>query len=112
MSNWKQVIVLVAALVGGFVLSFVGFGVLWAGARWTYQLLMFFPFLLFTFAIKRLGGHALLILIGAIPIAAILVQARDKDDSHLMSILLVVAWAMGILLGDYLSDRFSRKPGR
>lgn len=34
-SNWKKILVILAALAGGFLLSFVGFGVLWSGI-WLY----------------------------------------------------------------------------
>jgi hypothetical protein len=90
------------ALLGGFALSFVGLGVLWAGAPWPYQALMFFPFLLLALAIKRFGGRVVHVLIGAIPIALLLVQFRDKEGSHLMPILVVIAWMLGMLLGHRL----------
>ena len=44
-----------AAIAGGFALSFLGFGLLWAGTPWAYQLLMFFPFLALAFAVTRVG---------------------------------------------------------
>lgn len=109
MSNGKQGFLVIAALLGGFILSFVGSGMLWVGAPWPYQLLMLFPFMLLAFAIKRFGGTALPMLIGAIPIGTILVQGRDKDNSHLMPVLVVSAWVLGILLGHYLGGRFTRK---
>lgn len=110
MSNGKQGVLRIAALLGGFILSFVGVGVLWAGAPWPYQLLMFFPFLLLAFAIERFESTALPMLIGVFPIGTILVQFRDKDNSHLMPVLAVSAWVLGILLGHYLGGRFTRKP--
>lgn len=103
---------MVAALLGGFILSFVGLGVLWVGAAWPYQMLMFFPFMLLALAIKRFGGKVAFVFIGAFPLASMLVQFRDKDDSHLMPILIVLAWVAGILLGHYFGGRLSRRSGR
>ena len=101
---------IVVALFGGFILSFLGLGALWVGASWPFQMLMFFPFLLLALAIKRFGGNAVPLILGALPIAATLVQFRDKENSHLMPILMVGAWALGILLGNYLGSRLSRPP--
>jgi hypothetical protein len=110
MNSGRNGILLVVGLLGGFILSFVGLGVLWAGAPWPYQMLMFFPFLLLALGVKRFGGNGVHVLIGAIPVAAMLVQFRDKDNSHLMPILVVIAWLLGILLGHYVGGRISRLP--
>jgi hypothetical protein len=110
MNNRKQGIGFVAALLGGFLLSFVGMGVLWVGTPVPYQFLMFFPFLLLAVALRRFGWSALPMLLGLIPIGEIFVQFRDRDDSHLTSILLVAAWVSGILLGHYLGGRLARHP--
>lgn len=95
----------VGGLVAGFGLSFLAFGLLWIGVPWKYQLLMFFPFLVLAFVIRRFGTSSYTMLLGMLPIAAILVQFRDKDDSHVMPIALVCAWAVAILLGNYLAVR-------
>lgn len=110
MDNWKQGVWSAVALVGGFALSFVGFGVLWAGAPWHYQLLMFFPFLLLAFAITRFGGNTLLVLLGAMPVGALLLQFRDKDNSHVMSFVVVGAWVAGTLIGHYVGGRLRKQP--
>ena len=73
-------------------------------------MLMFFPFLLLALAVKRFGGSVVYVLIGAIPVALMLVQFRDKDNSHLMPVLVVIAWMIGILLGHYFGGRLSRRP--
>ena len=57
MDNWRHGLLTVVALLGGFALSFVGLGVLWVGVPWTYQMLMFFPFLLLALAVMLLGRY-------------------------------------------------------
>lgn len=110
MNSGRKGILLVVALLGGFILSFVGLGVLWVGTPWPYQMLMFFPFLLLALGVKRFGGNGVHVLIGAVPVALLLVQFRDKDNSHLMPVLIVVAWGLGIFLGHYFGSRLSRRP--
>lgn len=111
MSNWKQLFSFALALAGGFALSFSGLGILWVGTRWPYQFLMFFPFLLLSFGAARfIGNGAFLVLVGAAPIGALLVQFRDNNDSHLMPILVVGSWALGTLIGGHLGGRFKTKP--
>lgn len=112
MKDWKQPLVMGVALIGGFVLSFVGFGVLWAGTPWPYQFLMAFPFLLLSFGLARFNSRGpWLILAGATPVGSLLVQFRDKEDSHLLPILLVGSWVVGTLIGRYLGRRYSTKQG-
>jgi len=102
------------ALAGGFGLSFAGLGALWAGAAWPYEALMFFPFLLLAIAISRTGPPRdklfLLIIVGAYPIGHVITMFRDKNDSHLMPILIVCLWLLGILAGHYLAAKVLRKP--
>ena len=109
----KAVIRALAAVVGGFGLSFVGLGVLWAGAGWMYQLLMFIPFLLLAFVITRTGDAGdrvfSLVLLGAAPIGWLLTRFRDKNDSHLMSILIVAGWVAGTLAGHALASMRGRR---
>ncbi|MBI1397994.1 MAG: lysophosphatidic acid receptor [Betaproteobacteria bacterium] len=109
MDNSKQRTLWVVAMIGGFALSFVGLGVLWAGAPWHYQILMFFPFLLLAFSVTRFGTNALPVLLGALPIGALLLQFRDKNNSHLMPFVIVGAWVVGILLGHYVSIRLKKR---
>ena len=103
----------IVAVAGGFALSFVGLGVLWIGTPWQYQALMFLPFFFLAFMITRTGAAgdvpSLMILAGAAPIGGLLMLFRDKNDSHLMPMLMVGAWAAGILLGHFLATRLPGK---
>jgi hypothetical protein len=111
--SWKTLASWVFAVGGGFILSFIGLGVLWIGTPWHYQALMFFPFLLLSFSVTRIRNARdnvfLLVLYGAMPIGALMVMFRDKNNSHLMPILMVCTWVAGILLGHYLAGKSSRK---
>lgn len=102
-----------AAIAGGFVLSFLGFGLLWVGTPWEYQLLMVLPFLALSFAVTRIGSageqDCLLIVCGALPLGTVIPMFRDQNDSHAMSILIVCGWAAGIAAGYYLGKKW--KPG-
>jgi len=102
-----------AAIAGGFVLSFLGFGLLWVGTPWEYQLLMVLPFLALSFAVTRIGSAGeqgcLLIVCGALPLGTVIPMFRDQNDSHAMSILIVCGWAAGIAAGYYLGKKW--KPG-
>ena len=106
-SNWKKILVILLALSGGFLLSFIGFGVLWSGIPWHYQLIMFFPFLLLSFAVSRWNkgtvDGCIFILCGAAPLGALITQFRDSNDSHLMPILIVLGWLIGITSGYFLA---------
>jgi hypothetical protein len=106
-NNWLEGLLAIAAVGGGFALSLIGFGLLWIGTPWHYQMLMFLPFLLLSWAVTRTlkekGMYALVLIAGgAGPIGAIIPLFRDKNDSHLMSILIVCAWVGGMLVGYYL----------
>ncbi len=111
--NWKTLASWVVAAGGGFILSFIGLGVLWIGTPWHYQALMFFPFLLLSFSVTRIRNARdnmfLPVLYGAMPIGALLLLFRDKNNSHLMPILMVCTWVAGTLLGHYLAGKYSRK---
>lgn len=94
----------VIALGGGFGLSFLGLGLLWIGTPWPLQALMFVPFFLLAFGVTRTGKDDrmfMLSLWGALPLGLIITLFRDKNDSHLMSILTVLAWLAGILAGHF-----------
>lgn len=111
MSQWKQTLSMVLALAGGFVLSNVGFGLLWAGAGWPYQFLMALPFLALGLGTARfVGPWALLALVGALPVGSLMVRFRDSSGSHLMAILIVGSWVVGTGLGVYLGHRSKTKP--
>lgn len=106
--SWKTLALPLVALAGGFILSFVALGALWIGTPWHYQALMLFPFLALSFAMARAGGAngnglLLLVIVGALPIGALVSLFRDKDGSHLMPILMVGAWVAGAWLGRYLA---------
>ena len=111
-TGWKPMSLGFAAIAGGFALSFLGFGLLWAGTPWAYQLLMFFPFLALAFAVTRVGRFGsqacLLIVCGALPLGTVIPMFRDTNDSHATSILVVCGWAAGIAAGYYLGKK--RKP--
>jgi hypothetical protein len=97
-----------AGLSAGFGLSFLAFGLLWSGAPWTYQFLIAVPFTLAGYLIRRSGHTAYPVLAGMLPVGALIVQVRDKNDSHAMPIALVCAWILAVLGGIYLAQR--RKP--
>ena len=104
-SNWKAMLIILAGLTGGFLLSFLGFGLLWSGIAWHFQLIMILPFLLLTYSVFRWSkgsiGFCALIFIGAAPLGMLISQFRDTNGSHLMPILVVFSWIIGILSGYY-----------
>ncbi|WP_090721028.1 lysophosphatidic acid receptor [Nitrosomonas sp. Nm166] len=106
-SNWKKILIILLALIGGFLLSFLGLGLLWSGIPWHYQVLMFFPFFLLSFALSRWSAGAItaciFILCGAAPLGALMVQFRDINNSHLMTSLIVLSWLIGIASGYFLA---------
>ena len=64
------------------------------------------------FVIARFGTGALFTLVGAAPIGMLLLQFRDKNDSHLMPILVVAVWVTAILAGSYFGARLKKQlPG-
>ena len=104
-SNWKAMLIILVALIGGFLLSFLGYGLLWSGIAWHFQLIMLLPFLLLSYAVFRWSkgstGSCAFILIGAAPLGILISQFRDTNGSHLMPILVVFSWIIGILAGYY-----------
>lgn len=115
-TQWKPMVLGLAAIAGGFALSFLGFGLLWVGTPWAYQLLMGLPFLALSFAVTRAGSPGnqgwMLIVCGAMPLGMVIPMFRDKNDSHAMSILIVCGWAAGIAAGYYLGKRGQPEPSR
>lgn len=116
-SNWKAMLIILVALIGGFLLSFLGYGLLWSGIAWHFQLIMLLPFLLLSYAVFRWSkgstGSCAFILIGAAPLGILISQFRDTNGSHLMPILVVFSWIIGILAGYYwgkLSRSTQSKP--
>ncbi|AEJ01105.1 lysophosphatidic acid receptor 2-like protein [Nitrosomonas sp. Is79A3] len=104
-SNWKAMLIILVALIGGFLLSFLGFGLLWSGIAWHVQLIMILPFSLLSYAIFRWSNGIMIsctfIFIGAAPLGILISQFRDTNGSHLMPILVVFSWIMGMLAGYY-----------
>jgi hypothetical protein len=104
-SNWKNILIILFALAGGFLLSFLGFGLLWSGIPWHFQLIMSVPFLLLSYAVFRWSkgniGFCAFALIGAAPLGMLMTQLRDTNGSHLMPILVVASWLLGLTAGCY-----------
>lgn len=101
-----------AALIGGFTLSFLAFGLLWIGTQWPVQTLMAVPFFGLTWLLVRgAPGSAnqllTFVLCGAGPLGLLMTKFRDKNDSHLTSILVVCSWVVGAALGWYVARRKS-----
>ena len=107
----KQTTVTIASVIAGFALSIVALSVLWVGTPWPYQFLLALPIALVAWAARRWGGSGLPVLAGMAPVALLFVQFRDKNDSHLMPVLLVCAWVGASLLGHALRQRSPRRPG-
>ena len=105
-SDWKNALIALLALLGGFLLSFLGFGLLWSGIPWHFQLIMALPFLLLSYAVfhwsKGNIGSCAFILIGAAPLSMLMTQFRDTNGSHLMPVLVVVSWLLGAIAGCHL----------
>ncbi len=105
-SNTHNIFIVLCALVNGFLLSFLGFGLLWSGISWYMQLVMALPFLLLSYAVYRWSkgvlGICVFILLGAAPLGVLITRFRDTNDSHLMPTLVVLSWVLGMLAGCYL----------
>ncbi len=101
-----NIFIVLCALVSGFLLSFLGFGLLWSGISWYMQLVMTLPFLSLSYAVYRWSKGALgicgFILLGAAPLGILITRFRDTNDSHLMPSLVVLSWVLGMLAGCYL----------
>ncbi len=112
-NNWKETLIILLALAGGFLLSFLGFGLLWSGISWSMQLIMIVPFFLLSYGLYRWSSNATLscffIFIGTAPLGLLITRFRDTNDSHLMPILIVSGWMIGILAGFYFG-KLSQKP--
>ena len=85
---WKKIVVILLVLAGSFLLSIVGFWVLWSGIFWNYQLVMFFLFLLLSFSVshwnKGAVGGCIFIACGVAPLGTLTTQFRDSSGSQLM----------------------------
>ncbi len=98
-----------AGLAAGFGLSFLAFGLMWVGVPLAYQFGMAVPFAGVAFAVSRLGAPAYPVLLGMLPLGAIIVQFRDPSGSHASSIALVLAWVLAVWLGQRLGRRARAK---
>ncbi len=105
MSQLRQGILSVVGPVSGIALSCIALGVLWIGTPWPAQFLMCIPFFIAAYAITRLKADGRFVLLGAAPVALLVVQFRDKEGSHAAPVLLVCAWAASILLGWHFARR-------
>lgn len=105
-NDWKNILIVLFTLAGGFILSFLGFGLLWSGIPWHFQLIMALPFLMLSYAVfhwsKGNIGFCAFALIGAAPLGMLMTQFRDTNGSHLMPVLVVVSWLLGSIAGCYL----------
>ncbi len=105
---------ILGGVLGGFGLSFLSVGMLWIAMPFYVQALAFFPFLLLSLLVGRYSKSfsmaASTVIVGALPMAKMMVGFRDKDDSHLMPILMVSCWMLGALVGAWLgSSKFAKK---
>jgi len=99
---------LVAGIVGSLALSwFLGIGFLWIGKPEGEVLVsVLFMFLAYSVSHWRGSRMALLATLApAAPLALLLVQFRDPNDSHLMSIAIVMGWLAGAVIGAFAADR-------
>ena len=111
--NTRTGIALLLGIVFGFALSFLGYGLMWIGLNPALQGLNAFLFLALAYGVGRATrsypATCLAVAAGAFPVAALLTQFRDKNDSHLVGILLAGSWIMGIALGSWVGSRHRPK---
>jgi hypothetical protein len=103
-NTWKNLLIWISALGGGFLLSFLGFGLLWSGISWAVQMvlaLLFFTAL--SYGLSRWSQGAIvpeiLLVTGALPLGLLMMQFRDTSGSHLLPVLVVLSWLLGIAAG-------------
>ncbi|MBX3616288.1 lysophosphatidic acid receptor [Nitrosomonas sp.] len=109
----KNLLIWISALGGGFLLSFLGFGLLWSGISWAVQMvlaLLFFTALSYGLSYWSSGAvlPAMLLVIGAMPLGLLMMQFRDTSGSHLLPILVVLSWLFGMLAG-YFWGKWARR---
>lgn len=94
----------------GALLSFLNFGILWAGVnQWLQSLVAFAFFLVSYFVTKSKKGQSLYMLLGTAPLYGLLVQFRDQNDSHLLGITISASSVVALLLGLWLGQRKLKK---
>ncbi len=94
-----------AGVCAGLGLSFLALGLLWIGTPWHVQFLMTAPFVLAGYVTKHFGGSTIPVLAGLFPLGAVVVQFREKNESHAISIALVSAWVVATVGGAFLAQR-------
>ena len=95
------------AALAAFALSFLGLGFLWIG-KLGGEVIVAALYLWLAYSVSHLRGKRIALLtvaLPALPIAALIVQFRDSNDSHLGSIAIVLGWLAGITLGAFAADR-------
>jgi hypothetical protein len=91
----------------GFGLTILAFGFLWIGqlrGMW----FVYAGFAFSAYVLSQIAGRMTPLMsmsAGAVPLSLLMVQFRDANDSHLMSILTVVGWYAAIVLGALAADR-------
>ena len=96
----------ILAALTAFALSFLGLGFLWIG-KLGGEAIVAALYLWLAYSVSHLRGKRIALMTvaaPAVPIAALLVQFRDSNDSHLVSIAIVLGWLAGITLGAFAAD--------
>jgi hypothetical protein len=90
----------------GGALSFLGFGLFFAGLNPWIQIVVAITFLTasyITFKPSKLPTYALMA--GAGPLAALLTLFRDKNDSHFIGTSIALSWLFAVLAGSWLASK-------
>ena len=85
-------------LAAGFGLSFLSLGILWTGVNQWIQTVVTIGFFGVSYFIAGKSKNAVsTLLLGAVPVGGMLLLFRDKNDSHLLSIMIVSSWFVAAL---------------
>ena len=101
--DWVAVLGVIAASA----IAFLGFGMVWIGQP-ALQACVAVLFLLLAYTVSHMRGRNTSLMVTALPtapVAWLIAQFRDVNDSHAISIAIVLAWALGIFLGAVAADR-------
>jgi len=96
-----------ASIFASMALSILGLGFLWIG-KLSGEIYVALLYLLLAYAVSHYQGvraALLAVLVPALPMALLIVQFRDPNDSHLGSIAIVLAWLTGMTIGAFAADR-------
>jgi len=88
-------------------IAFVGFGMVWIGQP-ALQACVAVLFLLVAYTVSHMRGRNTALVVTALPaapVAWLIAQFRDVNDSHAISMAILLAWALGIFLGAVAADR-------